>query len=204
MTTSHFLSLIEKLESVAREHKWEDCIKQAAEILDFFSRDECFSIAAHYVSDYYAVFHLQHPSITVPGDIIIEIRNKLSNNQDATVMFTDDPQFDFEFNTPGSNSFISALEELWKNVGSANILGYNVISANIIAEIMMAKLTHVWGMTYPEKWNAWYISALSGQVTNPGIIDDVNMLNMQVSEWLSVANKLKDYGSGDKLTDGAR
>jgi hypothetical protein len=140
------------------------------------------------------VFERHQPGVLWPREFIESV------TQDG--MVADDrtwPEAESDFPGPGANSFISAVEALWK----ASHLRKDEhqrseLLANAMDHAVGAEQLESWGSRHPDEWALWYQLASTG-LEDPRIVDiqitimkDPEAVRVEREAWMEAAQHLEE------------
>jgi hypothetical protein len=109
------------------------------------------------------------------------------------------PEAEDDFPGPGANSFISAVEAVWKaSLSTQDEQRRSELLADALVGALNAERTEHWGARHPETWALWYQLASTG-LEDPRIVriqiaimKDPEARRIEREAWLEAAQLLKE------------
>ena len=188
---------LSEFKEAASNRHWNECIKLTEKLLEQLDGRKCVLLAIKHVQEFLPIFEAHHPDTKWPRKRLEEILDTVQErNSTGSANFVL-PEIDSEFETPGSNGFVTELEELWELVQSpGSRRNCPEKASKIIAGIIMVKMTRSWGMRNPHLWLRWYRSAIKGDASEYGLLaeafmDDAEVAKLEIAEWHNVANQIQ-------------
>lgn len=168
-------------------------------MLEQLNHTNCVLLATQQVQEYLSTFEEHHPNTIWPREKLNDILKKVEGDKTSHSTHFILPDIDSEFDTPGSNGFINALEVLWELAFSSDPKRDCPDKAtSVIADIIMARLTNNWGLRHPDEWLRWYRSAIQGEgddetagLAQAQFMNDPIVIKLATAEWYRVADRLQ-------------
>ncbi|WP_224244552.1 hypothetical protein [Hyalangium gracile] len=170
------------------------CWDATQQLLRRLPSSQGLRLAQEFVSRRLTTFERHQPDVHWPREFIESVADAARSPDSRSW-----PEAESDFPGPGANSFIAAVEALWKAGHLLDDEGKRgELLADAIERAVSAERLEYWGSRHPEAWARWYQAAASGSddVSRFEILAtikrDPDAACVEREAWLEVAQLLQE------------
>jgi len=167
------------------------CWEATQKLLRRLPAERALGLARDFVTRRLPAFERHQPGVPWPREFIESVTSTRSAPPSKTW-----PEGEDDFPGPGANSFIAAVEYLWKASHQPDDTRRCELLANALERAVSAERLEYWGTLHPQEWAHWYQLAASGSDdrsqydTLLAIKRDPETAAVQRAAWLELAERL--------------
>jgi len=188
---------ITQLKQQASYRNWNGCIEKTAELFKALDYRVCIKLLYQYFQQYLPVFQKNHPEAIWVLEYLDRITQEIMTPFSVATRKFLLPENHSEFEAPGSNGFVIALEDFWDLVFSDQSKADQYEKcADIMAHIITIKLTYDWGTRNLDEWLHWYHSHDSEgenkEIVVLTMMDDPLVAKLETKLWSDLADQIQN------------
>ncbi len=193
------------LRRAASSRDWNTCVELTGELLRHLDPWDAISLAIQQLALFLPSFERYHEGATWPRmrlDTLVSLvqQRDMSNQPQLPGI----PELSQDYDTPGANNFVTALENLWEAFGTTRgSERWLELLKLAIAGAIMARLVEHWGRSHPSEWERQYQHWRNMETGVEEVISDAILLGksfwadphvggLDTALWLTLATEIEN------------
>ncbi|HYH94630.1 hypothetical protein [Hyalangium sp.] len=188
---------IQSLRLAAERGDVNGCWDATQKLLRWLPAQRALRLVRDFLARRLLVFERHQPGVLWPREFIESVTGTSAALDGKTW-----PKAEDDFPGPGANSFINAVEALWKASVPTEDVRRSELLADALERAVSAERLEYWGALHPDKWARWYQLAVSGSDdmsqyhTLLAIKRDPGTASVERAAWLEAAQQLEEALGG--------